>query len=78
MWSAEDGNGVNGQVSVTQVSVDEEEGSAELQISVFLTAAIRSGNLLACNSGLVGWYLIVMDGYVVVDEISREIKEDGS
>lgn len=40
-WDAADGNGVEGQVSVTQVSEDEEEGLAVLQISVFLTAASR-------------------------------------
>ena len=42
-WDAVDGSGVEGQVSVTQVSVDEEEGLAKLQISVFLTAASRRG-----------------------------------
>ena len=40
-WDAVDGSGVEGQVSVTQVSFDEQEGTAKLQISVFLTAASR-------------------------------------
>lgn len=41
-WNAAEGNGVEGQVSVTQqVSEDQEEGLAKLQISVFLTAASR-------------------------------------
>lgn len=44
MWSAGDGSGVDGQVSITQVSVDEDDGLATLQISVFLTAAVRQAS----------------------------------
>lgn len=40
-WEATDGNGVEGQVSVTQVGGAEEEGPSKLQISVFLTVANR-------------------------------------
>lgn len=40
-WEAADGNGVEGQVSVTQLGGAEEEGSSKLQISVFLTVANR-------------------------------------
>lgn len=47
VWPADDESEIDGQVSVTQFSVDETEGSAELEISVYLTGITRQEILSA-------------------------------